>query len=147
MSKPVVIGVGNRMRGDDAVGCMVIDELAGFDLAATIDAGNAPENYIQPVTQLAPGRVLVVDACDLGARPGEFRLLDRRAIEDLSYGLLSTHTLPLTLTIEMLVQETGAEVQLLGIQPGRIEFGQGLSEEVAQALPAVVRFVRDWSQA
>jgi hydrogenase 3 maturation protease len=142
-----VVGVGNRMRGDDAVGPMVIDALAGLEGAALFDAGDAPENYIQPVAKAGPARVLFIDACDFGAVPGEFRLFSRAEVEGLAYGLMSTHTLPLNLTMEMVGQETGAEVCLLGVQPSAIEFAAGLSAAAAAALPRVVEFVRRWARA
>jgi len=187
----VVLGVGNRLRGDDAVGCIVCDEigsspqrhqdtkengdcpapsstqalggtvpsfpqtdasgslgdLGGCSFGGSVfilDCGSTPENYIQPVADRKPTRILVVDCCNYGAKPGEFRLFSREEVDQLSYGLLSTHTLPLTLTIEMLSLETHAAIALLGIQPERIEFGEDLSEPVRRALPAVVEFVRNW---
>ena len=179
----VVLGVGNRLRGDDAVGCLVCDELgkertlgvkdsrgqvpdAGTvrqgpqrpilessnprphsDSVFVLDCGSTPENYIQPIADRKPHRILVMDCCDFGAKPGEFRLFSREEVDRLSYGLLSTHTLPLTLTIEMLSLETEAAIELLGIQPERIEFGEDLSEPVRRALPAVVEFVRQWARA
>jgi hydrogenase 3 maturation protease len=143
----VVLGVGNRLRGDDAIGCLVCDEL--LKLAAPVpclsifDCGAAPENYIRPVADRNPERILVVDCCDFGGEPGAFRRFCRDDIEQLSYGLLSTHTLPLTLTVEMLALETGAEIELLGVQPQQMEFGTDLSPAVRAALPALVQFVRD----
>ncbi len=187
----VILGVGNRLRGDDAVGCAVCDELAGADrispprhqdtksgsesqgldrnpprgfgscpedfgpsavsreplapLVHVIDCGDTPENFVEPVAKLAPRRILVIDCCDFGAEAGEFRLFSRQELEELSYGLLSTHTLPLSLTVELLSVETGAVIQLLGIQPDQIEFGTNMSEPVQRALPAVVEFVRNWA--
>ena len=193
----VILGVGNRLRGDDAVGCIVCDEIRNSpprhkdtegpsaessivhrpssvpeetgtvpaspsfalgDLGAlggssfgdsvfVLDCGSTPENYIQPVADRNPTRILVVDCCAYEAKPGEFRLFSRTEIEQLSYGLLSTHTLPLTLTIEMLSLQTHATIELLGIQPERIEFGEDLSEPVRRALPALIQFVRDWAKA
>jgi len=110
-----------------------------------LDCGSTPENYIQPVARRNPTRILVVDCCNYGARPGEFRLFRREEVDRLSYGLLSTHTLPLTLTIEMLSLETDATIELLGIQPEQIEFGEDLSEPVQRALPGVVELVRNWA--
>jgi len=147
MGRPVLVGVGNRLRGDDAIGCAVIDELGELEGVKVIDAGNTPENYLEPIARLEPERILIVDACDFGGRPGEFRLFGRDEIERLSYGLLSTHTLPLSLTAEMLARETGADIRLLGVQPARVEFGQDLSVPVAKALPEVVAFVRAWAGA
>lgn len=168
-----VLGVGNRLRGDDAVGCLVCDALGKdrtpgvkdsrgqvpdtgildsstprplSDSVFVLDCGSTPENYIQPVADRNPTRILVVDCCNYGAQPGEFRLFSREEVDRLSYGLLSTHTLPLTLTIEMLSLETDATIELLGIQPERIEFGEDLSEPVRRALPAVVEFVRNWTR-
>jgi hydrogenase maturation protease len=89
----------------------------------------------------------VIDCCDFGAEAGEFRLFSRKELEELSYGLLSTHTLPLSLTVELLSVETGAAIELLGVQPERIEFGEDVSEPVQRALPAVVEFVRNWAAA
>ena len=145
--KVVVLGVGNRLRGDDAVGCILCDELAGLVGAQVIDCADTPENFVEPVAKLRPRRILVIDCCDFGAEAGEFRLFSRKELEELSYGLLSTHTLPLSLTVELLSVETGAAIELLGIQPERIEFGTDLSPSVQAALPALVERVRDWVRA
>jgi len=178
-----VLGVGNRLRGDDAVGCILCDLLAeqeeenrqgrqerrGFGtepqssiadpsgpsavsrqpsacLTHVIDCGDTPENFVEPVAKLRPRRILVVDCCDSGAGAGEFRLFSRPELEELSYGLLSTHTLPLSIIVELLALETGATIELLGIQPERIEFGTELSPAVRAALPALVERVRAWTR-
>jgi hydrogenase 3 maturation protease len=158
-TRPVaVLGVGNRLRGDDAVGCVVCDELQKTSPSPLVpgpssvpglfilDCGSTPENYIQPVADRKPTRILVIDCCNYGAQPGEFRRFSRDEVDRLSYGLLSTHTLPLTLTIQMLSLETEATIELLGIQPERIEFGECLSEPVRHALPALVEFVQSWAR-
>jgi hydrogenase 3 maturation protease len=170
----VILGVGNRLRGDDAIGCIVCDELGkertpGFkdssgqvpdtgildsstprplsDSVFVLDCGNAPENYVRPIADREPNRVLIVDCCDFGGKAGEFRIFGRSEIDQLSYGLMSTHTLPLTLTIDMLLLETKANIELLGIQPQQIEFNTDLSPAVRAALPALVQFIRDWSRS
>ena len=144
MTRAVIIGVGNRLRGDDAVGCLLIDELAGMSGATLFDTGSTPENYLEPVARLKPGRVLIADACSFGGNPGEYRLFGRATVEELSSGLLSTHTLPLSLTIEMLGRETGAGISLLGVQPLQLEFGTDLSQPVRAALPGLAEFCRRW---
>ena len=138
----VVVGVGNRLRGDDAVGPMVIDELAGSDGLALIDAGSAPENHLEPIVRLKPGLVVFVDACDFRGSPGEFREFGREELDRLAGGLVSTHTLPLTMTVVLLGQQVEAEIALLGIQPERLDFNAGLSEPVRAALPRVADYLR-----
>jgi hydrogenase maturation protease HycI len=147
------------MRGDDAVGCLVCDGLQETSPSSNVhspslspglcvlDCGNTPENCIQPVTDMNPARILIVDCCDYRAKPGEFRIFSRPEIEELSYGLLSTHTLPLTLFVEMLSLSTKAAIELLGVQPQGNEFGTDLSEPVRCALPALLQFIRNWARA
>lgn len=144
-SRSVVLGVGNRMRGDDAVGSRLTEELKGIEGLVVFDCGTTPENFIEPVARLNPERILVVDACAFGGEPGESRLFERADLARLSAGLLSTHTLPLSLVVAMLEQEVGATIQVLGVQPEQIAFGTGLSEPVLQALPRLARFVRNWA--
>jgi hydrogenase 3 maturation protease len=158
VSLTAVLGVGNRLRGDDAVGPLVIDRLRagrpevpawkseaeGDGVPVLFDCGTAPENFIEPVLKAGARRVLFIDACAFGADAGEFRLFDRAEIDQLAMGLVSTHTLPLTLTVELIAQRSGADVRLLGIQPARIEFGQELSAPVSRGLSRVVEFVRAW---
>jgi len=145
MGRDVVLGIGNRLRGDDAVGSMVIDELRGTVEAELFDGESVPESYIEPIARVKPRRILIVDACAFGGEPGEFRLFDRTALARLAQGSISTHTLPLSLFIELVREQTGAEVWLLGVQPLQLEFGTGLSVPVAQALPQIVRFCREWA--
>ncbi len=112
-----------------------------------MDCGNTPENFLQPIADRKPTRILIVDCCSFGGEPGEFRLFSREEIEQLSYGLLSTHTLPLNLAVEMLALETKASIELLGIQPQQMEFNTDVSPAVRAALPALVQFIRDWFRA
>lgn len=138
-----IVGVGNALRGDDAVGPIVIERLGEVAGARLFDAGPAPENFLDPITELAPDRILFVDACDFRAAPGEFRVFGMPEIERLSAGLVSTHTLPLTMTAQLFAAG-GARVSLLGIQPRSLEFGSTLSEPVEQSLSAVLAAVRSW---
>jgi len=138
----VVVGVGNRFRGDDAVGPLVIDELAGSDGLELIDAGSAPENYIEPVVRLDPGLLVFVDACDFGGQPGEFREFGRDEIDRLAGGLVSTHTLPLTMTVALLGEQVRSEIVLLGIQPEQLDFNAGLSDRVRAAVPLAADYLR-----
>ena len=75
MAKVLVIGVGNRMRADDAVGPLAIDKLKESSNLPSdwmlIDAGEVPENALGLVEKEKPDRLLLIDACDWDAEPGE----------------------------------------------------------------------------
>jgi len=153
MSKVLILGVGNRLKGDDGVGCRVVDllnTLPAFKKKGTleieaIDAGTVPENYIGLIVDKKPERVLIVDACLFEGKPGTFRLFDRARLENLRLPNFSTHTPPLSLIAQLIFETTGAEVYLLGIQPHRRNFGEGLSQALSAALPEIVSFIQEWT--
>jgi len=125
-----VVGVGNEMRRDDAVGVHIARKLRGkvsrqFRL---IEAGTVPESYIDKVREFRPTHILVIDAAQLGTNPGESSLLSPKKVKGLS---ISTHTLPLNIFAEFVKKETGSKIKILAIQPKDLEFGEGLTDELA----------------
>ncbi len=145
MGKTVVIGVGNRLRGDDGVGCHLIDLLKETipDIDA-IDASTVPENYIESIIKKTPERVLIIDACLFDGEPGEFRLFGTESLENLRLPNFSTHTPPLNLIAQLINAATGAKIYLLGIQPFQRGFGEKISPALANALPSIVSYIQEW---
>ena len=141
--KILILGVGNRLRGDDAIGCLITDELKSIDGLMVLDCGSAPENFIDKVCSSAPDEIIIVDACNFGAEPGKFQLFAERQIEKISSQLLSTHTLPLSLTVAMIKKQIPCKIQLLGVQPESIDFGQGLSAKLAKSKSQIVKYLKD----
>ncbi len=148
-SGAVIVGIGNRFRGDDGVGCRVVELLAEAAWVKeqgvlVLDAGPVPENFIGKISRAKPARVLLVDACTFGGAPGEFRLFASGDLDGLMVPGFSTHTVALDALVALLAQESGAMVWLLGIQPATGSAGAGLSPALARTLPAVVEFIRRW---
>ena len=126
----VFVGVGNRLRGDDATGPEVID-LIKDRVAHAVDADSAPENVTGAIKRLKPAAIVFVDALDFGGRPGGVRLIEAREIQE--YGA-STHNLSLDVAMEYLAGETGADVFLVGVQPERIAEGEEISPSLVEPL-------------
>ncbi|MBN2587458.1 MAG: hydrogenase maturation protease [Candidatus Fermentibacteraceae bacterium] len=127
----VYMGIGNILRGDDAIGPELTCRLSRMGMR-TVDAGSVPENYIGSVARLKPDTVVLIDAVHLDRRPGSVELLDR---SDLAGGIgFTTHTLSPVLVMERLEEETGAAVFLLAIQPKCLDFGAPLSGEMETVL-------------
>ncbi|MBU1694796.1 MAG: hydrogenase 3 maturation endopeptidase HyCI [Verrucomicrobia bacterium] len=135
-----ILGVGNRMRGDDGAGSWVAEGLAGRVSVPVFDGGMAPENYLEKIAALRPDTVLIVDAVDFGGSPGELRLF--RA-EDVGPGGLSTHALSLSLAAEYLRTRGPATVRLLAIQPADTGLGRPPSEAVCRAVERAVRMLKN----
>ncbi len=136
--------MGQRLRGDDGAGPAVARRLAALAGASlqVVDAGHAPENCLGPIVRFGPDAILFVDAACGGLAPGELTWL--RPDEADSRGG-STHTLSLAMLAAYLSAETGAAVHVLGIEPGEMAFGEGLSPVVEEAVAqAAATFTDYW---
>jgi hydrogenase 3 maturation protease len=132
--KVVFVGVGNRSRGDDAVGPAVIDRLAGR-VPHALDAGPAPENATGAIKKLKPAAVVFVDALLFGdLPPGAPAIVE---IGDIRHIGGATHTLSLDVVMEYLKAETGADVFMIGVQPGRIRDGEGMTPDIESAVKSI----------
>ena len=134
----LILGIGNRLRGDDAVGPILIDRLQGKVNVPMIDAGDVPENYLGPIEESGAELVLIIDAVDMGANPGDTALFDIHQIQGKS---ISTHTANLGLLFKVIPPESRPQVIVLGIQPESTNHGQGLSESVSRTLETVVMMI------
>jgi len=129
--KVVIVGVGNPLRGDDAAGCHLADSLQPTPDCQVINAEDVPENMLGRIVAERPEAVLFLDAADLGSEPGAVALVEP---EDIARYCPTTHRPPLRLLMEILRRETGADVVLLGIQPGKTTVGSLMSREVASSV-------------
>ncbi len=112
--KALILCIGNRQGGDDAIGPYIFDRLQKETLdMLVVDCGTTPENYTNIVIQHRPHTVLLIDAVDMGLSPGEIRIVPKEKLGRLT---LSTHGIPLAVLIQYL--ETAApHIILIGIQP------------------------------
>lgn len=133
--KKILIGLGNPLGQDDAVGLHVAEALKGTDWQ--VIATPAFENVLGVVQDLAPEVLVVVDAAEMGLFPGLVRRLPLRWCEKM---LASTHGLPLPFLLSLLKAK---EVVLIGIQPKDRGFGEGLSPEVASAAGSLVQLLKE----
>ncbi len=138
----VILTVGNPLRSDDGVGPYIASQLASTKTLMIVDAGYSPENTIEDIVSFKPKRILVIDAADFRGRPGEARLIDSKHIPDTT---LSTHSIPLPVITSILIDDTGAEVDFLGIQPKSLAMGEGLSKEIIETADRLVLNIKKGS--
>ncbi len=140
----VIAGIGNPLKGDDAFGPALIECLRGTIKAVCIDTGSTPENYLGRIAQEKPDTVLIVDAVHLGKRPGEYQILNRTEIAAAGF---TTHDISPEMFMGYLEKETTAAIYLLGVQPEKLTFGQGLSAPLKQTLNEVSELIREVANA
>ena len=125
--KVCVIGIGNRLKGDDAAGPELIDRIAGRSRFHCLDTGVAPENYLEKIVRIKPATILLVDAMDFGGEAGSCRLF---SADQVTGGGLSSHALSLRMTCDYLQQRISVHIFILGIQPAQVNMNRPLSEAV-----------------
>ena len=140
-----VVGVGNEMRGDDAVGLAVVRALSG-----TVPEGvEVIECEGEPVSLLSAweghARAIVVDATQSDAEPGTIRRIIA-ADGPLPPALAgsSTHLLGLADAVELAraLKRLPAATIVYGIEGASFDTGMGLSEPVAAAAEKVAAAIR-----
>src|SRR5690242_509820 len=92
----VVIGLGNPLMGDDGLGIAVAQRLSGWELpedVQVVDGGTWGLNLL-PVIEDA-GRVILVDAIDVGAAPGTLIRLPRERLPKYLATKISPHDVDL----------------------------------------------------
>ena len=139
-SRLVVIGVGNRDRGDDAVGpivCDRIDELDLPDVEVIVFEGSVLD---LPIHWSASDRVIIVDASEPAGKPGRITEVDGLSTRLVAPGQLSTHTIDVGAAIELAraLDRLPAELAIIGIEGVEFEFGAWLSLAVEHAADVVL---------
>jgi hydrogenase 3 maturation protease len=126
----LILGVGNRQRGDDGVGSYLVKRLQKKVHIPMIDAGDVPENFISRIESSGANLVIVVDAVDFGAHPGEAALIELRDLKKMG---ASTRSANLPLLFNVIPKSKRPESVLVAVQPAT-STGSGLSDRVREAL-------------
>ena len=146
MSRPAVniVGVGNILMGDDGVGPAVIEALRRRGVPRGVelyDAGLAASDVLGGLDPEAP--LVVVDSLRADGEPGSVFQAPLSAIcdeEGTLAGGVSLHELNVlrVLRMEALTGREFRDVTVFGVEPGRLAWGEGLSEPVREAVGKLV---------
>ena len=152
MDQPVapvlIIGCGNLLRGDDAVGPLVIRTLwemwgewvpAGVELC---DGGTAGMDVAFKMR--GRSRVILIDACDLGCDPGALYCVPGDELENIpDLTTLHSHSFrwdhALAFARWLLKESYPQQIQVYLIQIEKTDFGAPLSKPVEDAMGRLVK--------
>jgi hydrogenase 3 maturation protease len=144
-----IVGIGNPLRNDDAVGALIAErlmpEMAAVERHTVIDAEDVIENYCFSIADSAVSNVLVIDAVQGakhgdGPEPGSLVLGRLEELEAASAGW-STHKLALS-TAASVMRHHGKDVWLLGIVVANTDYGTTVSQDVLATAEAVIDLIR-----
>jgi len=150
--RTLVLGLGNPLMGDDGLGLAALERLATRWVVPPevqlLDGGTGGLQLLPPIEDA--DRLILLDAIEAGEAPGRLVVLERDELPRYFAHKLSPHEIALrdVLALAELRDRLPADLVAIGLQPGRVTMGPGLSPEVeagvAAMLDAVVAWLEHW---
>jgi len=150
----VVLGVGNRLFGDDGFGPatvqLILKSIQVPNDVCVLDVGTAvmPALFDILLSDVRPKRLIILDTADLGKKPGKLVRVPVEQLPEIRGGFFSFHTFSARTVLQELKDRKGVEVIILVCQAESIpsEIEEGLSkpveDAVSQAAPIVMEMTR-----
>ncbi|MBC7253023.1 MAG: hydrogenase maturation protease [Actinobacteria bacterium] len=149
MSRYVVIGLGNLLHGDDGLGVHAVRRLRelkeGLPADVELLEGGVLGLDLLPYLE-GKEKAVFIDAVDAGEEPGAvFRFSPHEVLRAGTPPPVSLHDLGLYELVgaAKLLEQCPREIIIIAVQVKSLDLGEGLSEEVEAALPAVCRLVEE----
>jgi hydrogenase maturation protease len=152
--RTLVLGIGNTLLTDEGIGVHVLQalesELTHWPDVTLLDGGTLSFTLAGPIEEA--DALIVVDAANIGTKPGEWTLLKGDEMDAflMSNRKTSVHEVGLTdlRAIALLAGHWPARRAMLAIQPDVIDWGEQPTPAVAAAIPpaceAIVEQIRAW---
>ena len=141
--RKVVLGLGNLLNRDEGLGVEALKRLntqlgeqSQFEL---LDGGVLGLNLLMIVEECS--HLLILDAVDSGAQPGEVREYAKDKIELFYHGRISWHQLGFqeVLAVAKVRGKYPENVYLIGVQPADIKTGLGLSQKMKTSVQRMAK--------
>lgn len=142
-SRVLVIGVGNRDCGDDAVGPVVCDRLAALG-QPLIETVVAEGGGVDLALSWGPDDdVTIVDASHPAGRPGRVVAIDALRADWTPRAGSSTHSIDVATPIELarVMDALPAALTVIGVEGRRFDYGATMSAEVCAAADQLVEHI------
>ena len=149
VTRVLIAGVGNLLRGDDGFGPAVVERLGALPAGVqAIETGIGGMALLQELMSGWDGLV-VVDAVDRGAAPGRVFVLEPAVGAAVHVPDVHLANPDRVLSMAKALGVLPARVRIVGCQPAEVDaLGEGLSPAVERALPHAVAqvhaIVREW---
>lgn len=156
--RTLILGIGNTLLTDEGVGVHVLQALEAalateqppLGNLTLLDGGTLSFTLAGPIEEA--DALVVVDAANIKAAPGAWRLLEGEAMDAFLLGnrKSSVHEVGLTdlRAIALLAGHWPQRRAMLAIQPHYVDWGEQPSPAVAAAIPsvctAILQVLRNW---
>jgi hydrogenase maturation protease len=158
--RTLILGIGNTLLTDEGVGIHVLHalepDLVGLPRAADVtllDGGTLSFTLAGPIEEAEA--LIVVDAANIQATPGEWKLFQGEAMDAFLMGnrKSTVHEVGLTdlRAIAILAGHWPEKRAMIGIQPDIVDWGEQATPAVAAAIApvcaAILELLKDWNHA
>ncbi len=139
-----IVGMGNFLKSDDAVGLYVVDSVrkAVSDDSYIFNVEDVIEAYVFKISELDCKNVVVIDAVKTDAEAGSIVFGSLEDEFDELVADFSTHKLALKMSGKIF-KEHGKGTFLLGIVVNNVDFGAELSQTVRESADALIKIIID----
>lgn len=139
------VGIGNTLKGDDAVGCYIIEFLKDklkCENFFLVNAGISVENYLSKIIEFKPEVVLFIDALREKNSQVNFLILQKDNIQNYSF---STHNISLVTLIEYLQQYLDKTLFfVLAIKSDSFDINSSLSKNTKELADKIIGIFLDF---
>ena len=141
--KLIILGVGNELKSDDGVGPFIIKNMMAENIESDrlllINAETVPENFTGKIRKENPSHVIIVDACLMGCRPGDIKIVDK---DDFTNIGISTHSMSLSYFVKYLEKDTDFKIIFVGIEPETMDWGANPTENVEKTAYDFIKIIK-----
>lgn len=136
-----ILGIGNPIKQDDAVGLEVVGSLRRLFSSRSAHAINIHAPSLNPeglISKLASRgeRIIIIDAVEARKEPGTIVCA---RLSDTKFGFFATHNIPLKLVPG--VAQNASDIFVIGIQPASVAVGEGLSKVVSESSGKLISMI------
>ncbi|MDF1500118.1 MAG: hydrogenase maturation protease [Anaerolineales bacterium] len=142
--KVLVLGLGNPLRGDDGVGCAVVEALANSpDLPEGLELIDGGASGVKMLSMIdGYEHVIIVDAADLESPPGKWTQCTAEELFECADRRRQSSTLHEAGLVEALeigrqLARLPEDIRIYLIQAERIDGHLGLSHSVCKSIEAI----------
>jgi hydrogenase maturation protease len=141
-----IVGVGNRLLGDEGVGLHVIDKLSQIPMPPYVNIIDCGCDLLGLMAYISePARILVIDAIRAGGEPGEIYSFDYSRLTTTKVEMCSAHQVKTVDSLRLIKLVCPAlaesEIVVVGVEPKAMELSSDLSKEVGESIAEVTRSV------
>ena len=142
----IIVGVGNRLLGDESIGPHVIDKLLQMHIPSNVEVIDCGCDLLSLIPYLNKSqKIIIIDAIRAGGKPGEIYRFDYSKLATTKDETQSGHQIG-TIDVLRLLKSVypvlaDSEITVIGMEPKTLELGNNLSKEVKERIADITRLV------